>query len=379
MHHAPDNISTYLETAQRMRDQIVDDAEQICLVPAPPFMEENRARQVAEMFRALGYEPEIDAIGNVIVRRPGSGQANSIMLVGHTDTVFPEGTDIAVTRSNGTLTGPGIGDNSLGVAALLAVARGLDSLELTTAGDLLLVANVGEEGLGNLRGVRAAVDRFEPELGAVIAVEGHSFGRVTSGAVGSKRIKVTVNGPGGHSWGAFGQPSAIHTLGRIIQAIDSIEVPREPKTTYNVGVIEGGVSVNTIAPTASAIIDMRSIDVASLDSLASNVEQIIHDANRDQITTTIETLGERPAGRTPDSSPIVKTALQILRDLGMDPYTDASSTDANVPIARGIPAICVGITQGEGAHREEETIEIEPIPMGIAQLMKLVTAFPYGS
>jgi tripeptide aminopeptidase len=375
----PEDLSTYFETAEALRDQIASDAERICLVPAPPFMERPRAEFVAGLFRELGYEPELDDVDNVIVRRKGSGSEKTIMLLGHTDTVFPEGTEISVQRKNGSMTGPAIGDNSLGVAALLGIARALDQLELTTAGDLLLVANVGEEGLGNLRGAHAAVDQFESELGAVIAVEGHSLGRVTSGAVGSKRIKVTVSGPGGHSWGAFGQPSAIHALGHIIHEIDSLTVPEDPKTTYNVGVIEGGVSVNTISPGATAIIDMRSVDVDSLANLAEQVETIISSKNEGQISTKIEILGERPAGQTPESDPIVQTGLQILKDLGMDPYTDASSTDANVPISRGIPSVCIGVTRGEGAHRMEETIEIEPIASGIAQLIKMVMAYPYRS
>jgi tripeptide aminopeptidase len=373
----PNDLARYFQQAESLRDQIANDAETICLVPAPPFKEGKRAEFVAGMFRDLGYEPVIDDVGNVIVRRPGSGDEKSIMLLGHTDTVFPEGTEITVNRQNGKMTGPAIGDNSLGVAALLGIARALDNLELKTAGDLLLVANVGEEGLGNLRGAWAAVEQFEAELGAVIAVEGHSLGRVTSGGVGSKRIKATVTGPGGHSWGAFGQSSAIHALGHIIHEIDLLEVPSDPKTTYNVGVIDGGVSVNTISPNASAIIDMRSVDEDALATLATQVEQIITSKNEGQISTEIEILGERPAGQTADAEPIVQTGLQVLRDLGMDPYTDASSTDANVPISRGIPAICVGVTRGEGAHRMEETIEIEPIALGIAQLLKLVVAFPY--
>jgi acetylornithine deacetylase/succinyl-diaminopimelate desuccinylase-like protein len=372
-----DDLSQYLEHAQRLRDQIADYAEQICLVPAPPFKEGERASFVADLFRDLGYEPVIDEIGNVVVRRSGAGREKSMMLLGHTDTVFPEGTDITVKRSNGAMTGPGIGDNSLGAAALLGIARALDDMSLQTAGDLILVANVGEEGLGNLRGARAAVDQFESELGAVIAVEGHSLGRVTSGAVGSRRIKVTVTGPGGHSWGAFGQPSAIHVLGHIIHEIDSLSVSTDPKTTYNLGMIEGGVYVNTIDPRATAVIDMRSVDVDSLNELASSVERIIAAQDKDQISTEVEVLGERPAGQTPDSSPIVQTGLAILRELEMEPYTDASSTDANVPISRGIPAVCVGVTRGEGAHRIEESIQIEPISSGIAQLLKLVMSYPY--
>lgn len=379
MSSIPEDLSQYLQRAEQLRDRIADYAESICLVPAPPFKEQERAEYVAGLFRELGYEPVIDDVGNVIVRRSGSTTEKSIMLLGHTDTVFPEGTEITVNRSNGSMTGPAIGDNSLGVAALLGIAISLDEMDRKTPGDLLLVANVGEEGLGNLRGAWAAVDQFESELGAVIAVEGHSLGRVTSGAVGSKRIKVTVTGPGGHSWGAFGQPSAIHALGRIIHEIDSLTVSTDPKTTYNVGVIEGGVSVNTIAPIATAIIDMRSVDVDSLNALANDVDKIIESSNTGDISTDIEILGERPAGQTPDSEPIVQTGLQILRDLGMDPYTDASSTDANVPISRGIPSVCVGVSRGEGAHRMEETIQIEPIASGMAQLMKLVLTYPYRS
>ncbi len=377
MSSLPADLAAYLQQAESQRDQIADDAEAICLVPAPPYKESVRAEFVAGMFRDLGYEPVIDEIGNVVVRRAGDGGEKSIMLLGHTDTVFPDETEITVKRENGRMTGPAIGDNSLGVAALLGIARSLDALDIKTSGDLLLVANVGEEGLGNLRGAWAAVEQFESELGAVIAVEGHSLGRVTSGGVGSKRIKVTVTGPGGHSWGAFGQPSAIHAMGHIIHEIASLDVPSSPKTTYNVGVIDGGVSVNTISPNASAIIDMRSVDVDALANLATQVEQIIETQNQGQISTDIEILGERPAGQTPDSEPIVQTGMQVLEDLGMDPYTDSSSTDANVPISKGIPAICVGVTRGEGAHRMDETIEIEPIALGITQLLKLVVAFPY--
>ena len=379
MNSRTEELAQYRQQAEEIRGHVANLAERICQVPAPPFQEERRAEFVADLFRDAGYQPTIDDVGNVVVRRTGTGDAGSIMLLGHLDTVFPEGTDINVTRGEGTLHGPGIGDNSLGVATLLGAAYSLDRLELKTAGDLLLVANVGEEGLGNLRGARAAVDHFESELGAVIAVEGHSLGRVTSGAVGSKRIKVTITGPGGHSWGAFGQPSAIHELGRIIHQIDSIDVPLEPKTTYNVGVVEGGVSVNTVAPRASAIIDMRSVDVDSLETLADNVDEIIERRNQGDIQCEIEILGERPAGETPESAPIVQTALSILRDLGMDPYTDASSTDANVPISRGIPAICIGITRGEGSHRVEETIQTEPIATGLAQLIAMLMAYPYNS
>ena len=317
-------------------------------------------------------------MGNVITRRKGIGKSKSLMLAAHTDTVFPRGTEITVRRTSNEMIGPAIGDNSLGVAGLLGLVGILDSAHIETPGDLLLIANVGEEGLGNLRGIRAMVDRFEGELGGVVAVEGHNVGRITHVAVGSRRIRVTVNGPGGHSWGAFGQPSAIHELGTIIAEISQLKVPSEPKTTFNVGLIDGGVSVNTIAPRATAVIDMRSVDPASLDRLADRVEGIIASRKRDLITTSIEILGERPAGKTDPSAKIVRTTMEILKSLGVDPELNASSTDANIAISRGIPAICVGLTQGTGAHRVEESIEIAPIEQGLAQLALLAAAFPVG-
>ncbi|MGA7672294.1 MAG: M20/M25/M40 family metallo-hydrolase [Nitrolancea sp.] len=359
-------------------DSVCDWAEKICLIPAPSYEERERAEFVAAAFEQVGLKAEVDEMGNVITRRKGTGNAKSLMFAAHTDTVFPRGTEISVRRSETEMFGPAIGDNSLGVAGLLGLVGVLDEAGIETPGDLLLIANVGEEGLGNLRGIRAMVDRFEDEIGGVIAVEGHNVGRVTHAAVGSKRIEATVYGPGGHSWGAFGQPNAIHELGKIIAKISELKVPDDPKTTFNVGIVEGGVSVNTIAPRASAVIDMRSVDPASLDRLAGEVAEIISSVRSDQIRTEIEVLGERPAGRTDPSTKIVRVAGDILRELGLDPELNASSTDANIAISRGIPAICIGLTQGGGAHRVEESIEIAPIKQGIAQLAMLAAAFPVG-
>ncbi len=357
---------------------VCDWAEKICLIPAPSYEERERAEFVASLFEQVGLSAEIDEMGNVICRRKGTGNAKSLMLAAHTDTVFPRGTEISVRRTNGEMIGPAIGDNSLGVAGLLGLVGILDSAKIETPGDLLLIANVGEEGLGNLRGIRAMVDRFEGELGGVVAVEGHNVGRVTHIAVGSKRIRVTVSGPGGHSWGAFGQPSAIHELANIITEIGRLRVSTDPKTTFNVGLVEGGVSVNTIAPRASAVIDMRSVDPAALDRLSARVEEIIASRQSDQISTEIEVLGERPAGRTDQSAKIVRTAIEILKTLGFEPELNASSTDANIAISRHIPAICVGLTLGSGAHRIDESIEIVPIEQGMAQLALLAAAFPTG-
>jgi acetylornithine deacetylase/succinyl-diaminopimelate desuccinylase-like protein len=293
------------------------------------------------------------------------------MLVAHTDTVFPAGVPITVSQEPGRLRGPGIGDNSLGVAAMIGALKVLDDLRIETEHDILAVATVGEEGLGNLRGVREAVRRYQDQLAGVIAVEGHNVGRITHGAVGSVRWKVTVRGPGGHSWGAFGKPSAIHGLGRIIAAIDELEVSSSPKTTYNVGVIEGGTSVNTIAASASAVIDMRSVDSVALRHLVDRIGNIATSAAGDGLGVDIEVLGERPAGEIPIEHPFVQRSGDVLSALGMEPIFEASSTDANIPISLGIPAVCVGISRGTGGHTVNETIDVEPIATGLAQLVLL--------
>lgn len=361
--------------ADGLLPRLADLTEQICLIPAPTNHEAERARWVAQALSERGLQVEMDDLHNVYARRSGTGRGAALMLAAHTDTVFPPGTPIAVERANGTLIGPGIGDNSLGVAGLLALVDLLDAADIRTPGDLILVANVGEEGLGNLRGIAAAVDRFESELGGVVAVEGHNLGRVTHVAVGSRRIRVTVEGPGGHSWGAFGEPSAIHELAGIIQDVAQIPVPLEPRTTFNVGLIEGGVSVNTIAPQAAAVIDLRSTDPGALAWLAREVQRIVARRRTDRVATAIEVLGERPAGSIPPSSPLVRLAVEVLGQLGFEAELNASSTDANIPISRGIPAVCIGLSYGARAHRTDESIQIAPAAVGLVQLALLAERF----
>jgi acetylornithine deacetylase/succinyl-diaminopimelate desuccinylase-like protein len=355
--------------AARVSD-VAELAARICEVPAPTGDEGKRAQFVCGLLSDFGYTPEIDDVNNVYVRR-GRGSGTAVMLAAHTDTVFPASTDVSVTRHGTTLHGPGIGDNCLGVAAMLGALRVMDDLGIVTDADIIATANVGEEGLGNLRGVRAAVDRYREDLGALIAVEGHNLGRVTHVAVGSVRWRITVTGPGGHSWGAFGKPSAIHGLGRIISAIAGLHVASDPKTTFNVGVIEGGTSVNTIAPKASALVDMRSVDPAELRHLVDQVGEIAATRAGEDLEVTVEVLGERPAGATDQQAPIVVAAGTILKRLGFEPVFDASSTDANIPISLGIPAVCVGISRGGNGHTTNEYIEVPPIELGLTQLVAL--------
>ncbi len=290
-------------------------------------------------------------------------------------TLSSQPRSLSVPRREGDrLHGPGVGDNSLGVAAMLGVLQVLDQLSMETDVDIVIAATVGEEGLGNLRGIRAAVERYRDDLGAVIAVEGHNLGRVTHAGVGSTRWRVRVSGPGGHSWGAFGKPNAIHGLSRIIAEISELDVPTDPKTTYNVGTIEGGTSVNTIAPDASALVDMRSVDAGSLNKLVDRVGRIVSTAAGDGLTVDVEVLGERPAGVCPRSHPLVGAAGNVLRQLGFEPVFDASSTDANIPISLGIPAVCIGITHGGLGHTTNEYVDVPPIATGLTQLGLLTLA-----
>lgn len=356
--------------AAKRTEAVTELTQRICEVPAPTGNERERAQLVASLWQERGYTPEIDAVGNVYVRRGKREQGPVLMLLAHTDTVFPQTTPISVVRQGDILRGPGIGDNSVNVAAMISALDILDELAQTTSVDIVAVADVGEEGLGNLLGARTAVERYREQLGAVIAIDGN-LGNITHGAVGSKRWRITVRGPGGHSYGAFGTPSAIHGLGRIIAAIAELSVPQQPKTTFNVGIIEGGTSVNTIAAHASALLDIRSTDITALNRVADEVRTIVAQRAGAGLTTEIEVLGERPAGERSQSDPLVQLAAAAITWLGIEPAYGASSTDANIPISLNIPAVCIGITQVERMHTLEEFLHIPPIGTGLAQLTRL--------
>ena len=358
------------ESANRV-DAVCALTIDICNVPAPTDAEQTRAEFVAGLLRERGYEPEIDAVSNVYARR-GKRGGPVLLIDAHLDTVFPAETEINARREGAWLHGPGIGDNSLSLAAMLTTLDILDALQLETAIDIVAVATVGEEGLGNLKGARAAVTRYQErdELAGHLVIDGH-LGRVVHVAVGSNRWLVTVNGPGGHSFGAFGTPSAIHGLGRIVAAIADINVPANPKTTFNVGTIAGGTSVNTIAPSASALIDMRSTDAGELEKLSAQVRRIIETRPGKGLEGVIQVVGERPAGGMPKDAPLAKLAADAIRWVGLTPEYQASSTNMNIPVSQGVPTICVGISHGERTHTIHEHVPVAPIPDGLAQLVRL--------
>lgn len=351
-------------------ENVIDLTRRICAVSSPTGDEGRRAAFVASLWRERGYEPEIDAVGNVYVRRGKRPDKPILMLLAHIDTVFPASTPITIRREGDLLYGPGISDNSASVASMITLLDILDANGWETDTDLLAVANVGEEGLGDLLGVRTAVQRYRDTLGAVLVVDG-GLGCVVNAGVGSRRLKVTVHGPGGHSFGSFGTPSAIHGLGNIIAGLAAMEVPTEPKTTFNVGMIEGGTSVNTIASTATALVDLRSVDAHRLDQLVEKAMSIISQRAGTGLQTSVEVLGNRPAGQTSENDPLVQLALHAVRWIGLEPRCVASSTDANIPISLHIPAVCIGITRGVNVHTVDEYLHISPIGKGLAQLVRL--------
>ena len=350
-------------------EPIAELAAAVAAVPAPTNDESERAAFVSATLGRLGYaDVSTDALSDVVGRIPGTKSEPALLLAGHIDTVFPRHTPIAITRNGDILTGPGIGDNSLSVAAVAMVRDALKQLEFEPPVDIFVTGNVGEEGLGDLRGMRAVMDAL-PQVGAAIAVEGHSLGRVTNRAVGSRRLKVTVTGPGGHSWGDAGRPSAIHELARLVTRLDEIELTADPKTSFNVGMFSGGISVNTIAPEAVAIIDIRSVSATVLASLVEKVERLIQDVEQPGVTVAVQVVGDRPAGALPAETGLVPIAVDVLAALGMEAVCDASSTDANIPISRGIPSMCIGLTTGGNVHRPDEYIRLRPIATGFAQLL----------
>lgn len=346
----------------------------ICEIAAPPFKEAARGAEFKRRLELLGLKARVDAVGNVIAERAGTGKGPTIVLSGHLDTVFPEGTDVRVREANGRMTAPGIGDNCRGLAVVLAVARAYQRANPQHDARIIFVGNVGEEGPGNLRGMRHLFEReLKDQIDYLVAVDGLGLNFV-SRAVGSNRYKVTYKGPGGHSYGAFGIPNPIHALGRAIAKISDIQVPATPKTTFNVGVIGGGTSVNSIAFEASMEVDMRSESADALRNVDQTVRRALQEAldaenarwtsdraARARLTMVLDTIGIRPTGAQSDSGRIVQVAQQAGRTLGFTPINTASSTDANVPISLGVPGISIdGGGRGEGAHSLNEWYEDGP-------------------
>lgn len=372
-----------LDYLKATEPETINDQIKACEIPAPTFQEQKRAEYFKQRFTELGLKNvRIDGIGNVIGERPGAGAGPTLVLAAHLDTVFPEGTDVKVKRNGSILAGPGIGDDCRGLAVILAVARALNEAKIETQGTILFVANVGEEGLGDLRGTRHLFnDELKGRITHFISVDGTGLG-VTNAGVGVVRYRVTFRGPGGHSFGAFGLPSPIHAMGRAIEKISRFHVPAQPRTTFNVGRVEGGTSVNSIAHTAWMEMDMRSESVAELAKLEAEFKRAVQEALDEEnargagskkLTVEMKIVSQRPAGVTPADSPIVKAALAADAALGITTRLSAGSTDSNIPISLGVPAITIsGGGAGRNAHSLDESFDTTDSHVGTQRALLIV-------
>jgi acetylornithine deacetylase/succinyl-diaminopimelate desuccinylase-like protein len=355
-------------------EPVLKTAIAIQQIPAPTFSESERSMAVYERMRALGLQDvERDALGNVYGRRPGRSSGPALLISAHLDTVFPVGVDLSIRREGLKIYGPGLGDNSLGVAALLHLAEICMEHDLPHQRDIWFVSNVGEEGLGDLCGMRAVIDKLGPQLGAAIVLEGCDFGSLHHQAIGVRRYRIDVEAPGGHSWGDFGNPSAIHTLVRLAVRLTEIVPPTTPRTTFNIGMINGGTSVNTIAQHASLLLDMRSVEPESLRDLVAQVDAVIAAAAQEHpaVKVAITIVGDRPAGAIARIHPLVQMAAAAYNAVSGHVTYQQGSTDANIPLSYGIPSICIGLTDGGNAHRNDEYIKPANLGRGMQALLLL--------
>lgn len=357
-------------------DAILAEAVAVQQIPAPTFSEGERAAYVRRRFEQVSlHDVGTDTMLNVFGRWPGAHpERPAVMLSAHLDTVFGAGTDLRVRREGDRLYGPGIGDNSLAVAGLLALLDLFASCQIQPEADIWFVANSREEGLGNLDGIRAIWQQLRDRLGAAIVVEGMALGRIYCAGIAVRRLKITCHAPGGHSWLQFGAPSAIHGLIALGARILDIKPSEKPRTTYNIGLIEGGCSVNSLATSAHFYLDMRSETAHGLRALEQAVKAAVAATRTRDLAFEVEVVGDRPAGAIESSHPLVQTALAALQAVGIRGVLDAGSTDANVLLANGLPAVTVGLSVGGYAHRPDEYIETGPVRDGLWHLLLLTLA-----
>jgi acetylornithine deacetylase/succinyl-diaminopimelate desuccinylase-like protein len=360
-------VRAALDYIKSIEPQTIEEQIKITEIPAPTFKEAKRAAYFKQRFVELGLQNvRIDAVGNVIGERKGAGGANAptLVLAAHLDTVFDENADVKVRREGAIYKGLGIADDGRGLTVLLAIAKTLQAQKVETNGNLIFVANVGEEGLGDLRGTRHLfAEELKNRITHFISIDGGGLG-ITIGAVGSLRYRVTYTGAGGHSYGAFGLPNPIHALGRLIEKVSRFQTPAKPKTTFNVGKIEGGTSVNSIARTASLEMDMRSESASELAKIDAEFKKSAQTALEEEnlrwtserkLTVEVKEIGNRPTGSQPETAPIIQIAHAANRFFSLKNDFNASSTDSNVPISLGIPAITIdGGGNDRGTHSLDE-------------------------
>jgi tripeptide aminopeptidase len=360
--------------------RLLDLAIRIQQIPAPTFAEAQRIAFLRERFAEISLEEiQVDEFGNLYGKLRGAGTAPPLVVSAHCDTIFPASTDLTYHCSEGMITAPGIGDNAVGLAALCALAwllqqdaGAMKPLHSYLPGDLWLVATTCEEGLGDLRGMRAVVERFGANPLAYLVLEGMALGQIYHRGLGVRRYRITAKGAGGHSWADFGRPSAVHELANLVSRLTSLPLPTAPRTSLNVGIFSGGIAVNAIASEAYIEVDLRSESALTLTDLARRVESLVASADRQDLHMSFEVIGDRPAGEIPPEHPLVQLAMRSLKAVGIQPVLSIGSTDANIPLSRGLPAVCMGLTTGSGAHTLKESIYLQPLEQGLRCLLMVV-------
>lgn len=378
-------VKAAIDAARTGEPQTIEDQIRFCEIPAPAFKEDARGQELTRTFQQLGLQNvRVDKAGNVLGEYPGAAPHPHLVLAAHLDTVFPEGTDVRVKRDGATLRGPGIGDDCRGLAVLVAIVRQMKKARVHTPGSITFVANVGEEGLGDLRGVKELFKvTLKDQIDRFVSIDGTGV-HVTNVAVGSHRYRVTFKGPGGHSFGAFGLANPMGAMGRAIGKIQEMQVPKQPKTTFNVGRVGGGTSVNSIPFDAWMEVDMRSSDPAALAAVDATFQKAVDAAVADEnqrwgsartITVVKALIGDRPAGSTPERSPIVRAGLAAATVLGFDANLGEGSTDSNLPMSLTIPAITIGGGgRGRDAHALTESFDATDAWMGTQHALLLTIA-----
>lgn len=363
--------------------QIDEEQTAICEIPAPPFGEEARAEYLAARFRQCGLrDARLDDEGNCVALRRGDSLRPLVVLSAHLDTVFPAGTCFTIHRDGGRMFAPGVADDGCGLAALIALARVFDECDIETEGSLLFVGTVGEEGEGNLRGARHLLTAGEwaGQIDAFLSFDGPGVERITNAAVGSRRYRIRLKGAGGHSWGDFGAPNPVHALGRTIARLAAYPAPPQPRTTFNVGRVEGGTGVNVIAREATLDVDLRSESPEELRRLDAFFRRAAREAAAEEnaarrtgalpLELEMNLIGDRPGGHTPPDSPLVLLAEAATRALGHRPRLDCSSTDSNVAISLGTPALTLGAGGTSGSsHTLDEWYDPRGRDLGLKRAL----------
>jgi tripeptide aminopeptidase len=376
-------IARVLEFLRTGAGAATEEQIRITEIPAPPFQESVRAAYMKKILAATGLRVEMDDTGNVIGEWPGT-TSDIVMLTAHMDTVFPAGTDVHVKREGGRLLAPGISDNGTGLAALVALSKAFHEAKIKTHCTILFVADVGEEGEGNLRGMRALAESYKKRLKYVLALDGSATEYVTTAALASRRVEITITGPGGHSWSDFGAPNPIHALGRGIARFVTARVPESPRTSFNIGEIEGGTSVNSIPANTHMKVDLRSeseselsaLEVLLRDAVKAGVDEEMSAARErgmaggsNLLNLKINVLGVRPAGELPENSALLAALLAADNQLGNRSRRERSSTDANIPLSMGIQAISLGAGgRSGGAHTLDEWFDPAGRELGLQRV-----------